>query len=157
MSLELRALIGKKKAIAALAAKLPGARVAELAEDLGLLPITLELESSFASQERTPAFAGMRLSARIEGLARAGSKEGAIVYAEADYSAGRDFQAAVVWDGGKLVGAPRVDRAAWDPREPAMTERPVNTALRALGVQCSGYGDEWDAVALARHPRTEDW
>lgn len=150
-------MVGGRKVLDAVAQSLPGSRVAELAEGLGLLPITVELEAAFPAAERKAVFDGFRLSQRIEGFARSASAAGPVAYVEADYSPGRDFQAAALWAGGKLSGKPRIDRAAWDPREPAMTERPVNSVLRALGVQCHGYGDEWDAVGLARHRRTEEW
>lgn len=150
-------MIAARTVLDGIARSLPGSRVADLADGLGLLPISVELESSFPAAERKAVFDGFRLSLRIEGLARSASSAGPVAYVEADYSPGRDFQAAASWAGGKLSGKPRIDRAAWDPREPAMTERPVNSVLRALGVQCHDYGDEWDAVGLARHRRTEEW
>lgn len=157
MSFELRALVAPKKTLEAVAARLPGAKVAELAEGLGLLPLPAALEAALKPEDRKPVLDGLRLGERVSGLAREASKAGPIAYVEADYSAGRDFQGAVLFSGGGVSWGPRCDRAAWDPREPAMTERPVNAALRALGVQRGDYGDEWDAVALARHSTTESW
>lgn len=157
MAFELRALIGPRSVLDGVSRSLPGSHVADLAEGLGLLPISFELESGFQPEERKGVFDGLRLSARVESLARPASASGALAYVEADYSAGRDFQASVLWAGGRLSGKPHADRTAWDPREPAMTERPINAVLRALGVQRHDYGDEWDAVGLARHPRTEEW
>ncbi|MBI4423081.1 MAG: hypothetical protein HY554_05110 [Elusimicrobia bacterium] len=157
MGYELRALIAAPRELGAVAAGLSGARVADLTEALGLLPVTRALEARLTPAERVPAFESLRLESRLAALALEASRSGPIAYAEAKHSSGRDFQAAVVWRGGNLLGAPRADRAAWDPREPGMTERPVNAALRALGVERAGYGDEWDAVGLARHARTEDW
>lgn len=157
MSYELRGLIAARKTLGPLAELLPGARLIDLAAGLALLPLTSDVEGKLAPADRAPALDGLRLGAKVAGLARDASKTGPIAYAEADYSPGRDFQGAVLWNGGRMSGPPRVDRAAWDPREPAMTERPINSALRLLGVQREGYGDEWDAVALARHSTTDEW
>lgn len=157
MSFELRALIGAERVLAPLVLKLPGARLAELAEGLALVPLAVGVEAALEAEGRVPEFDGLRLGRKIAALAKEASKTGPVAYAEADYSPGRDFQAAVIWSGGRMLGAPKLDRAAWDPREPAMVERPVNAALRALGVQRGDYDDEWDAVALARHDSTEAW
>lgn len=157
MSFELRALIGARSVLEPIAARLSGARLAELTESLAMLPMSSALEAGLSPEDRSPALDGLRLGVKLAALAKEASTAGPLVYAEADYSPGRDFQAAVLWNGGRLVSAPRADRAAWDPREPAMVERPVNAALRALGVQRGDYDDEWDAVALARHATTESW
>ncbi len=156
MSFELRALIGARSLLEPAAARLPGARLVELTDSLLMLPLSSAVEDGLSAAERAPALDGLRLGAKIAAIAKESSKAGTIVYAEADYSPGRDFQAAVCWSGGKMA-APSADRAAWDPREPAMVERPVNAALRALGVERGDYDDEWDAVALARHTTTEAW
>ena len=156
MSFELRALIGPRAALEPLAAKLPGARLADLNDALALLPLSAAVESLFSPADRAPTLDGLRLGAKIAALAKESSRLANVAYVEADYSPGRDFQAAVLWTAGKMA-APRADRAAWDPREPAMVERPVNAALRALGVDRGDYDDEWDAVALARHPDTDSW
>lgn len=157
MSFELRALIGSRQALEPLTAQLPGAKLIELADRLVLLPLSSALEERLSPEDRAPVLDGLRLGARVARLAKGASGTGPIAYAEADYSPGRDFQAAVLFDGGKMVGPPRSDRAPWDPREPAMVERPVNAALRALGVDRGDCDDEWDAVALARRPTTDAW
>ncbi|MBI4347297.1 MAG: hypothetical protein HY553_10610 [Elusimicrobia bacterium] len=157
MAFELRALIGRRRVLEPIAAELPGARLVDLTDSLVLLPLAAAVEDALSPADRAPAVDGVRLGAKVARLAKDASKAGPILYAEADYSPGRDFQAAVLFNGGKMSGPPRADRAPWDPREPAMVERPVNAALRSLGVERGDYDDEWDAVALARHPSTEAW
>ena len=157
MPFELRAFIAAKKTLDAVAGGLRGARVTELAHGLALLPLTASLEAEFGRGKEPAPFKGLRLSAGLAEWARKASESGPIAYVEADYGPGRDFQAGATWSAGALSTGPLLDKTAWDPREPAMLERPINTVLRALGVAAQGYGDEWDAVALARHSRTEDW
>ncbi|MBI5200309.1 MAG: hypothetical protein HY925_01875 [Elusimicrobia bacterium] len=152
----MRALIGSRRALEKAAAGLPGSRLVELTESLALLPLSSAVEAALSPADRAPALDGLRLGAKTAQLAKDASAAGPVAYVEADYSHGRDFQGAVLWSGGKM-GAPRADRNPWDPREPAMVERPVNAALRALGVDRQDFDDEWDAVALARHATTDAW
>lgn len=152
MAYRLRALIAEKGQLERLARGLKGARVVELAESLGILPLTAEVEPGVP-----PAFQGLSLSASVAEKAVAASAQGPVAYVEADYTAGKDFQASVVWIGGKVSSGPLIDKHAWDPRDEALCERPINAALHLLGVSAEGFDDEWDAVGMARHRDTADW
>jgi len=147
MSLRLRALIGAKGLLAPLAGGIPGGRVADLTEALGIIV----LGPGVAADPPSATLPGLMLSKELARRAQAASDAGTLAFVEADYHPGRDFQSSVVWAGGSVALGPLNDKKPWDPREPAMKERPINTALRALGVKAEGYGDEWDAVALSRH------
>ena len=156
MAYHLRALVAETKALETLA-KPVGARVVELTKELSLLPLTAAQEAKIPGAEAPGPFAGLKVSAKLAVWAASGSKTGTLAYIEADYGAGKDYQAAVVWENGDVNAGPWKDGTAWDPREDAR-ERPVNGALRLLGVRHgSEFNDEWDAVALARHSETEAW
>lgn len=156
MSLHLRALVAQRPVLEAAARGLKDARLSALTDELFMLPLTAPVDAQF-SGAGAPPFEGLKASAGLAQAASKASMTGPIAYVEADYKKGLDFQAAAVWSGGGVVGGPWVDGTAWDPREPGTSERPVNSALRLLGVGAGEYTDEWDAVALARHLTTEDW
>lgn len=157
MAYRLRAFVSETPRLAALARTAPGTRVVELTKELSLIPLTAAQEAKVPGSDGPLPFAGLKVSAKLAAWASAGSKGGMLAYIEADYGAGKDFQAAVVWEDGEVSAGPWKDVTAWDPREDAR-ERPVNGALRLLGVRHgSEFNDEWDAVALARHIDTDAW
>ncbi|MCX5788355.1 MAG: hypothetical protein NTX64_07630 [Elusimicrobia bacterium] len=155
MSYELRALIASKRILESVAGKLPGALPVELAQGLWLLP--LKGNVSIEAVSKPPPFEKLQVPPFLAQAASEASAAGPIAYVEADYRPGRDYQAAVLWDNGRVVLGPHEETTPWDPREANMKERPVNSVLHAMDVEALDYGDEWDAVALARHGRTEDW
>ena len=156
MAYRLRALVAEKSLLERLA-KPGGLRVVELTKELSLIPLTEAQEAKVPGKDGAPAYDGLKASKKLVAWASAGSKGGLLAYIEADYGAGKDFQAAVVWQDGEVNAGPWKDGTAWDPREDAR-ERPVNGALRILGVRHgSEFNDEWDAVALARQIDTDAW
>lgn len=157
MAYRLRALVSEPLRLAALAKTAPGVRVVELTKELSLIPLTEAAEAAVPGKDSPGPFPGLRVGGKLAAWAAAGSKSGVLAYIEADYGSGKDFQAAVVWEDGEVSAGPWKDATAWDPREDAR-ERPVNGALRLLGVRHgSEFNDEWDAVALARHIDTDAW
>lgn len=156
MAYHLRALVAEKPVLAALAAP-AGLRSVELTPELSLIPLTEAQEAKLPKKPGAAPFAGLKVSAALAAFAAAGSMKGLVAYIEADYGQGKDFQGAVLWEGGAVSAGPWKDATAWDPREDAR-ERPVNGALRLLGVRHgTEFNDEWDAVALARHIDTDAW
>ena len=155
MAYRLRAFIADKRQLEGLAKVLDGSRVVDLDGELGLLPLTDRVELKLPP-EGAP-FPGLKVSQALADCAAKASADGPLAYAEADYSSARDFQASVVWAGGKVVAGPLCDDKNWDPREAAVCDRPINAALRLLGVSAAGFDDEWDAVGMARHSDTADW
>ncbi|MEU5696868.1 hypothetical protein [Actinosynnema sp. NPDC020468] len=94
------------------------------------------------------------LRADLENRLAACSATGPVAHLEADYFGGVGTQSARVWRGGELVLGPlRLEED--DPRPPEGT--PLSRALRHLGVARAHHHDEFAAVALGRHRRTEDW
>lgn len=154
MAYHLRALVAETALLTKLA-KPAGVRVVELTKDLSLIPLTEAQEAKVPGKDGPAAYDGLKVTKKL--VAWAAGAPGTIAYIEAAYGAGKDYQAAVVWESGDVTAGPWKDGTAWDPREDAR-ERPVNGALRILGVRHgSEFNDEWDAVALARHTETEAW
>ncbi|TPW18623.1 MAG: hypothetical protein FD126_3376, partial [Elusimicrobia bacterium] len=124
MAYRLRAVVAETPLLAKLA-KPAGLRVVELTKELSLIPLTEAQEAKIPGAAAEPAFDGLKVSKKV--AAWAAGLPGTIAYIEADYGAGKDYQAAVVWEDGEVNAGPWKDGTAWDPREDAR-ERPVNGA-----------------------------
>ncbi|KDN82620.1 hypothetical protein [Kitasatospora cheerisanensis] len=75
------------------------------------------------------------------------SAAGPVAYVETDIWGGTGDQAVAVWEHGALTLGPLI----------ASTGSPISLALRRLGAHADGHRDEFDAVGLGRHRRTEGW
>lgn len=157
MSYELKALIASRELLNVVAAEVPVARVAELEQELALIPMTDllfdtvtehggSLQPGFAS---FPGGFGRRLAAW--------SKAGPIGYVEADFDGGDGTQHAAVWFDGRLVLGP-LTSITTVTGEPFPAEgSPISQALRCVGAQRTDGRDEFEAVGLGRHRRLVDW
>jgi hypothetical protein len=81
----------------------------------------------------------------IAAICRELSTNGRIAYVEAEYFGGEGVQAAVLWENGLQVGSIELSRDA------------INRVLRVLGVGAGGAHDEFEALNLGQHRRTEEW
>lgn len=127
------------------AARMKSARVAELEQGLGFLPVTEEVDDELGGG--TPAYEEFyRLTDRLTGLGARMSRGGAVAYVETDYFGGTGEQAAIVWRDGEVWSGPEKSRIG-----------SINSALRRLGAEKGDAYDEFDAVGLGRHRHNEDW
>lgn len=156
MPFEIRALVAKKSVLTDLANKFNSARVVDLVDDLGLLPMTEGLERELNPDAAYP-FEGLRLSAGVAELILESSVSGPVSYIEAEYGGGKSHQATLVYVDGRIDKGPIIDDTVWDPREAGLQDRPVDQGLRAIGVVAEPESDEWDAAGLSRHCCTDDW
>jgi len=156
MPFEIRALVAKKVILTELAHKFDSARVVDLVDDLGLFPLTEAFEHELGEDIAFP-FEGLRLSAGVAGRAAEESVSGPVVYIEAEYGGGKSHQASVLYLDGRIDKGPIIDDSIWDPREAGLQDRPVDQALRAVGIVAAPESDEWDAAGLSRYHRTDDW
>lgn len=86
------------------------------------------------------------LSERLQ-LALAGAtKDGAAAYVETNYFGGTGSQAAAVFSEGKMI----LEGSVPVSRQPPQHDDPINTALRALGVEAAPGQDEFDTLGLRR-------
>jgi hypothetical protein len=133
----------------------------ELGQGLALLPMTDELFDAVTNGDTgcawgfffLPGGFGARL-ARWSAAGAGGAAAGPLAYVEADFFGGVGEQHAAVWQGGDLALGPLhlgVD-------EPFGADgSPISQALRHLGAVAGDAYDEFAAVGLRRHRRTEDW
>jgi hypothetical protein len=94
------------------------------------------------------------------------SQRGAVAYVEADFFGNSGGQDAIVWQHGAVVMKPMhsFNGLAASPRSRPRQEcpgagpcYPINEALRRLGVEKDSQSDEFDALGLGRHRKTEHW
>ncbi|MFD9126338.1 hypothetical protein [Kitasatospora sp. NPDC059571] len=155
MSYELNALVATAELLDVVAAEVPAARVARLAQGLALIPVTDRLHAVLdVPGDRTePGFS--RFPASLGRRLEAWSQAGPIAYVEADFFGGAGTQRAAVWLHGRLDLGP-LHIADQQPRATAGT--PISQVLRRLGATVdAGRFDEFDAVGLGRHRHSADW
>ncbi|MGW4383361.1 hypothetical protein [Kitasatospora sp. NPDC004531] len=146
MGYYLEAVVAAETLLRANAADLPATRVVPLAQGLALLPMSDALDEAVSGDG--PRLAPFRmLPSGFERTLAAWSATGPVAYVEADIWGGTGDQSAAVWTAGALTFGPLL--------EPGY--RLLSLALRHLGAHADGHPDEFDAVGLGRHGRTEDW
>ena len=158
MSYELCALAGLYQ-VAAQAADQAGAPVVELPQGYGLVPITPQVLDRLSGGTAPPFGNTFRfLSPGVESLARKVSHAGPIAYLEAELFGGTGTQAMVAWRDGEVWLGPATTEFGLGPTDPASNPQwAFNQALRQLGVDRGEAFDEFDALNLCMHRRTEDW
>jgi hypothetical protein len=131
--------------------------VVPLAQGLHLLPMTGDLFDEVRGESRVDrCFVRCQLfPPGFEWTLADWSRIGPAAYVEADYFGGTGSQFAAVWRAGDLVLGPIFKPE--DAPPPGPGNSPISQALRALGASADGHFDEFDAVGLGRHRRTEDW
>ena len=154
MSYELTALMAAPSALGAMAVELPGAVLVPLPQGVALLPLTDETVDTFTGGSCTAWEEGFSAfpTSLAERVAHH-SWKGPIAYVEAEFFGGTGSQDVRVWQDGAAVL-----ELHEDPERPVehTAPSPISQALRLLGVRPADH-DEFDAVGLGRHRRTEDW
>jgi hypothetical protein len=89
---------------------------------------------------------GTHLSQGLQHTLTRIARDGPLAYIETNYFGGTGSQAAAVFVGGEVVMRASLPVS----RNPARRDDPINTALRALGVEAALGEDEFDAIGLAR-------
>jgi hypothetical protein len=148
----LEAVVAARRTLDALVGGNEHGVVVPLGQGLSLLPMTDELFDSVtvAGGARVDGF--WKLPPGFERALAACSAHGPVAYLEAEYFGGAGEQNAQVWDGGDVVLGP------FHRDEPfPVGEGPFCRALRWLGVDRGDHLDEFDAVGLGGHRRTDDW
>jgi hypothetical protein len=155
---ELHALVGLHQ-VAAQAADEAGIAVVELPQGYGLVPITAEVFDALGGGPAKPIGNAFRLlSSGVESLARKVSHAGPTAYLEAEMFGGTGTQAMVGWRDGEIWLGPVTTEFGWPPSDPASSPHwAFNYALRELGVDRDEAFDEFDALNLGKHRRTEYW
>jgi hypothetical protein len=154
---ELRALVGRHE-VAVEAARAAGAGVVVLPQGFGLVPVTEAMFSRLGGRDVKPFGNDFwMLSGGVEALARRISQAGDIAYLEADFFGGVGGQAAVAWRAGQVRLGPYVSGDAEPPPPLPVDQWAFNRVLRELGADRGETSDEFDAVGLGRHRRTDDW
>ncbi len=150
-------LVGPKAALRRYIEAAHGARMFALTPSapLFVLPLTDAVHEALHALNGTGEWldsvaggAGLRLTSTDMDFAAAASRHTALAWLTTGYSGGQGEQAACVWIDGEVVLKPALLRLA-DGRPASL--RPINTALRLLGVKAgapAASDDEFDAFGL---------
>ncbi len=143
MGYYLEAIIGNQQTLAQCASAFQHARVVPLAQEIAIIPITDDLFNEIPRSGLVERFE--KLSTGVEKWAQHISKVAPVAYIEAEFFGGSGGQSAVMWSGGSRKFGP------------FHSEDAINQILRLFKVQLDGAHDEFDAVGLGRHRRTNRW
>jgi hypothetical protein len=94
-----------------------------------------------------PAAQSVMLSTTDQSFAAECSQRGPLAYLETDYFGGIGRQSAALWQAGGIVMAPATLESDQGARRPPSL-RPINMALRTLGVAATPPADEFAAFGL---------
>ena len=130
---------------------LEGARVIDLPETLGMVPLSESLLR--VVQDRWPAAEGSErvsgvfefMTPSLETWVQELSRGAAVGYIETEYFGGEGFERSAVFRDASLILGPLDGAGA------------VNRALRTLGVAPRPGQEEFDVVGLGRHRSLEEW
>lgn len=150
----LEAVVATEPVLRELAAGVPEARVVLLGQHLSLLPMTDALFDAVTAAGAPELDGFWKAPAGLGRLLAACSATGPAAYVEADYFGGTGTQSAQVWHAGKVVLGPL---HKGERETSAAGGSPISQALRRLGAAKGDHIDEFDAVGLGRHRRTDDW
>lgn len=152
MGYYLHGLIASREAVAQ-----QGLRASDLNGEWALVPAGDLEDENEGSQMVVLPDSFVLLSAEIVARAVALSQVAPVAYVEVDIFGGLGGQSAIVWHRGEVVIGPQTVEIERHDQWAHRRSLPVNAALSRLGVRASPPGDEFDALGLACHRRTEDW
>ncbi len=145
------ALLGDSSHLKSRLGSVPGTRVIDLEEGLGLVPLSesllREIQREWQGSEESTHVADVFefLTPPVENWVRALSMGSAIAYMETEYFGGEGFERSAIFRDSNVVLGPLDGAGA------------VNRALRALGIEAKPGQEEFDAVGLGRHRSLEEW
>ena len=140
MSYTLQAVIGGEADLQAHEAE--GVCIVRLTQGLAMIPITEALREKLGIPFLEFGHSDEALECIGDLVNHIKNK---VAYVEAEFFGGDGGQACAVWDEGKLVLGPCVEKHA------------INRALGLLGVKVGNALDEFDAIGLGKNRDTEDW
>ena len=149
MGHHIQGIVFGKALLSAAKELIPSGRAAALGQDFCFIPIT---DRVFDDLRRAhPELVDTknrfeRLSAPVEFVAKALSREEPVAYVETEYFGGTGVQGSVVWRRGEAV----LSAKSPDPR-------PINSALALLGVDRREHHDEFDALGLGEYRSNTAW
>jgi hypothetical protein len=158
MGHKLHAVIGPDASISRYASLWVQASQISLPQSFSIVPMTPEFFddiTELADLKKPDPYVGFeRLSSGTEMALREFSVLGPIGYIETDYFGGVGSQAAIAWNGGRILIGPCLTTTFWDglsfvSRPPG--ERAINLILGELGVRAVGKLDRFDSLGLGNH------
>lgn len=165
----LQAFVGRETELSECLSGTNAAKIVLLRKGWAIVPLTSTLREFVHSQNPEeasllrPTFGS--LTNAIGGWAERVFANHAVAYIETEYHGGVGSQRALVWKGGCIVVGPveHDDERTQLPRRrrlfvgsrPDLTQLPINSALRFLGVTADDAKDEFDTIQLGTFRETD--
>jgi len=144
-------IVGRGEAIARFLQRWPGSRAIDLTGGWQAIPLEDDLYELIAAAYADvvkPDALDMAPAGLMEALAEATSPGAVLAYVETEYFGGTGGQSAVAFAAGRQVFAPARSKGA---------SGPINSALRAIGVERTGSQDEFDTIGLGARRTMDDY
>lgn len=156
MAYALEAIVGPENVLRAVMDQpAPGSAVlVVLRHGTAMLPMMNALFDAVTDGASEPPLGFWKLPGGFDRVLAEWSSAGPVAYIEAECFGGVGSQRAALWKDGHLAFGPM----SIDDGQPWPGEgTPISQVLARLGVDRTGYIDEFDAVGLSDHRHTEDW
>src|SRR5688572_5611949 len=144
----IQALIARIETLADVPRLVPSATICPLAQGLGLVPLTEQVEAELGASDHARSDPSVPLAAGmvpgVASLAATLSATGPVVYVATEFFGGAGAQDALVWRDGSVVmqlGSEEDNAEPWP-------DSPISRALRHIGVAAFDESDEFDALGL---------
>lgn len=155
MGYVLQAIVGPAAILQAALGRAPlPALLVPLRQDMAMVPMTDELFDAVTDGTANGRLGFWKLPGGFDQVLSDWSETGPIGYVEAEYFGGVGSQRAALWlDGQLTLGPLSENEGETSPAEGS----PISRVLARLGVDRTGYYDEFDAAGLRKHRDTESW
>jgi hypothetical protein len=140
-------LIAKQTCFQACSEVAPRSRVASLDQGFGLLLVT-DAPDSRCNDPIPP---------KIAAVAQELSLRAPVAYIETEYFGGAGGQRAALWRDGAIIQVCETSDERGTEASTPLRDRPINTMLRAIGVEIGPHLDEFEAIGLDQFRSHEDW
>ncbi len=143
------ALIAKREITREIADRFVMAKSIDLPQNMGLVPLTDELNDELVDKPNTPYKEFEFLNESVIEVLLDVSSLGKVGFIETEYFGGEGVQSSIVCEKGKVIYGPQISNND--------NLNPINDALKILGVYVSKQQDEFDEIGLGRNRSTEKW
>jgi len=146
MGHNITAVIGAAADVARVVSRTGGPMPVKLKFGLEIAPLGHQQIDLLTELQPGEYFDGTHLSEALQRALIQAADDGKLAYIETNYFGGTGSQAAAVFSAGRIVMRSSIPIG----RQPAHRDAPINTALRALGVEALAGEDEFDSIGLGR-------
>ena len=156
MAYSLQAVIGAIDLLSATVRRHPAATLVPLRQGLALVPMTDALFDALTDGASSDSLGFWKLPGGFGRVLATLSATSPVAYVEAEYFGGVGRQRAAVWAHSSLALGPLAEGDDEDESVRPLNG-PISRTLAFLGAVHGNHYDEFDAVGLNRHRKTNGW